>query len=148
MDAALQSLRLANRALSNLSRIARQSKFQSQTERPSTTSEDFEPAVIQSGGNMSSYGTGTLGWDVTSHLISVILWLAHLYSVRGSLKPAIYFLQQAADLARTMNAPRLYAKVIARQIDLDMTAGRDEEASEKLAQLVQMSKMVSVIPHL
>jgi separase len=144
MDAALQSLRLDNRALSNLSRITRRSHAPLQMERDSPAGEDFEVPVKQSGMGVNNHSAGTLGWDVTSHLVSMMLWLSHLYNVRGSLKPATYFLHQAADLAQTMNAPRLHAKVIARQIDLDVAAGRHEEANHKLVQLVQMSRAVRV----
>lgn len=68
--------------------------------------------------------------------------LAHLYQTRGTVKLAAYFYQQAADLANSVGAPRLKAKILAKQIRLARCTDRDLEAQEKLALLTQIASAV------
>lgn len=152
ITSAAQAIRLLNRALANLARLtASRRSVSSQNE---TTSGVFDkdappvhtpplPAAAKAGDAVSA-GTASvedqgIGWDVSSMLSDALLWISHLYSTRGSPRPAGYFLAQAAELATHLGAPRLLAKIVTKQIDLHLGLKDSTSMHESLALLTKLA---------
>ena len=85
------------------------------------------------------FSSGNLGWDIAVTLANLLLWIAQLYNIQGSARSSSFFLQQAANLAEDMNAPRLMAKILARQVALEILLNTDDTAQKNLARLIKMS---------
>lgn len=143
----LQSLRLWNRAIDALSRLAPQS---STNAAPKATEENANPFEVSSDPdrdrNPSSTApapahlkatptpTDALSWRLLSHLVSTLFSLAHAYHVRGSPREALYFVQQVLDLAESMQAPAVVARayILRGEVLLGQGAlGEGREALEK-----------------
>jgi hypothetical protein len=77
-------------------------------------------------------------------MIRALLRTADLYIARGTVRLAMYFLQQCLDLAEALAAPRLRGKVLAKQILLHKAVGDDHHAVSLTAELATLAAQVSL----
>jgi separase len=145
----LQSLRLWNRAVDTLSRLtpAKTTKatddlnpFESTPQELSSVS-DAQPTNRSSSLAQKRLMDG-MEWRMIEGSLSTLLTLTQAYFTRGSSREAEYFIQQALDLAESVNAPTMAARALMRKgvIQLcqrQLDAGRDSlsKATELLQDL-------------
>lgn len=149
---AAQAIRLCNRALANLARLTVSKR--SVDQQPAKDSSIFDKDALpvdtpplppaEKAGDAIAAGAAFIedqgiGWDVSSMILDALMWISRLYAVRGSPRPAIYFLAQAVDLATHLGAPRLRAKVISQQIDLHLSLKDGTAMHECLAPLTKLA---------
>ena len=147
----LQSLRLWNRAVDALSRLNPSSGFSSKA-----TQEDANPFEATSNppsaGNPASASSPTrspqtpvdaLSWRLLSSLLSTLLSLAHAFFTRGSPREALYFAQQALDLAETTKATTVAARALTIRSEVLLGQGELEESREALG---KAAKLLAKLP--
>ena len=114
LSSMLQSLRLWNRAVDAIARLAPPTrggmKGTEENENPFEVTNDAKPDQPSSGSKPTPTPTDALSWRLLSHLVSTLFWLAHAYHVRGSPREALYFVQQAQELAESARAPAVVAR--------------------------------------
>lgn len=134
----LQSLRLWNRAIDALSRLAPPTSVASKS-----TEENSNPFEVSSNANQDqppstapSHSKPTpsdaLSWRLLSHLVSTLFSLAHAYHVRGSPREALYFIQQVLDLAESTRAPAVVARACILRGEVLLGQGALREGREAL----------------
>ncbi|EPQ52368.1 hypothetical protein GLOTRDRAFT_80657 [Gloeophyllum trabeum ATCC 11539] len=110
----LQALRLWNRALDSLARLRPSKPDSKKTSDPSMPCQQ-------------PYRDG-LEWRVANGLLSTLFGLAQAYFSRGSAREAEYFIEQAFDLAHSLNAPAAVARALARKAEIQLRLWRFEES--------------------
>ncbi|KIJ59919.1 hypothetical protein HYDPIDRAFT_32659 [Hydnomerulius pinastri MD-312] len=145
MCSMLQSLRLWNRAVDALSRLSPPS---SSAAKPSQEdSNPFEVPVKDSTNDQPSSSspsrstpspTDALSWRLLSSLISTLFSLAQAYFARGSPREALYFIQQALDLAETTRAPTVVARALVMRGEVLLGQGELKEGKDALGRAVQL----------
>ncbi|KAF8556865.1 hypothetical protein OG21DRAFT_1495257 [Imleria badia] len=142
----LQSLRLWNRAIDALSRLAPQtstnaaSKATEESANPFAVSTDADqdrdhpPSTAPTPARSKALPTPTdaLSWRLLSHLVSALFSLAHAYHVRGSPREALYFVQQVLDLAESTHAPAVVARACILRGEVLLGQGALSEGREAL----------------
>ncbi|KAF8446447.1 peptidase family C50-domain-containing protein [Boletus edulis BED1] len=146
----LQSLRLWNRAIDALSRLAspsltntasKSTESENPFEVPSKTDQNQAPSTAPAPAHSKATPTPTdaLSWRLLSHLVSTLFSLAHAYHVRGSPREALYFVQQILDLAESTRAPAVVARACILRGEVLLGQGalnEGREALEKAASLL------------
>ncbi|KAH7098836.1 peptidase family C50-domain-containing protein [Auriculariales sp. MPI-PUGE-AT-0066] len=170
MGALTQALRLWNRAIDNLARIAQQpEKAQARHKRRDSNPFDMTdlkdvlsdmgdsqgalsltPAVpaarAQLEPNPSKKAVSRtsvfdgLQWRVTEGLLKSMFTLARMYNARGSARESQFFLKQALELAKALGAPVMQARAHARQAELSLQLRDLEAAINSLQEAEQLSK--------
>lgn len=140
----LQSLRLWNRAIDALSRLAPPT---STAVPPKASEEDANPFEVSSDADRDCppsmspaparskampTPTDALSWRLLSHLVSTLFSLAHSYHVRGSPREALYFVQQVLDLAESTHAPAVVARGCLLRGEVLLRQGALSEGREAL----------------
>ena len=139
----LQSLRLWNRAIDALSRLAppTSNTIQKATEEnPFEVSSDAnevrdqQPSPSPAPARLKATPTPTdaLSWRLLSHLISTLFSLAHAYHMRGSPREALYFVQQILDLGESTRAPAVVARACILRGEVLLGQGALGEGRESL----------------
>ena len=135
----LQSLRLWNRAIDALSRLAPPTSVapKSTEENPFEVSSDADQdrdqtAPVAARSKATPTPTDALSWRLLSHLVSTLFSLAHAYHVRGSPREALYFVQQVLDLAESTGAPAVVARACILRGEVLLGQGALGEAREAL----------------
>ncbi|KAF9003465.1 hypothetical protein BDZ89DRAFT_1095795 [Hymenopellis radicata] len=99
LDALLQSLRLWNRAFDALSRL-----------QPAAVKASQPKQTFAKRSAMSSSG-----WRISEGLLCTFFALCQAYTLRGSVREAQFFAQQAEELAIALNAPAMAARALTRK---------------------------------
>jgi hypothetical protein len=81
----------------------------------------------------------TIGWEAASFLCDCQLWISKLYFVKGSPKAVPYYLSQAYELAESLGAPRMLAKVVVKQVELAIALRSQEHISRSMDELVNLA---------
>ena len=140
----LQSLRLWNRAIDALSRLAPPTSI-----APKSTEESANPFEVSSDADqdrdrppstapvparpkVTPTPTDALSWRLLSHLVSTLFSLAHAYHMRGSPREALYFVQQVLDLAESTRAPAVVARACILRGEVLLGQGAVREGREAL----------------
>ena len=81
-----------------------------------------------------------LEWRVSEGLLTTLFSLSQAYLNRGSAREAEYFVQQAQDLAESLNAPTMVSRALAKKGEIQLYQRQFEASLESLtraAELVQ-----------
>lgn len=140
----LQSLRLWNRALDSLSKLAPPSptkKADDDSDNPFLT-KDSTPQGADSGAPDSGRlaprkeypplpAANGIEWRIVHGLLGTLFALTQAYVARGSPREAEYFAQQAKDLAESLNTPAMVGRAFARlgEIYLHLHQVKDSHAA-------------------
>ncbi|KAF8878729.1 peptidase family C50-domain-containing protein [Infundibulicybe gibba] len=129
LEGMLQALRLWNRAFDALARLRPTSPV------PTSSAED-NPFEVSSSSDTGTNATPTtkdvqsqlsrrqskdgMEWRICEGLLSTFFALSHAYFIRGSVRESEYFLQQAYDLAESLNVPAMMGRAMARKGELQL----------------------------
>ncbi|KAG9309980.1 peptidase family C50-domain-containing protein [Chiua virens] len=140
LSAMLQSLRLWNRAIDALSRLAPPTSGGSKS-----VEDNSNPFEVSSNPNLNQNQpssiaplrwkptpTDALSWRLLSHLMSTLFSLAHAYHVRGSSRETLYFVQQVLDLAESTRAPAVVARACVLRGEVLLGQGALKEGREAI----------------
>ncbi|KAF9225675.1 hypothetical protein BS17DRAFT_749997 [Gyrodon lividus] len=141
----LQSLRLWNRAVDALSRLNPPNRM-----APKASKEDSNPFEVSNEGSSNGESpssspsrpgptpTDALSWRLLSSLISTLFSLAQAYFSRGSPREALYFTQQALDLAETTRAPTVVARALTMRGEVLLGQGELKEGRDTLGRVAHL----------
>ncbi|KAG6831576.1 hypothetical protein H0H87_004795 [Tephrocybe sp. NHM501043] len=147
LESMLQALRLWNRASDSLLRLSspRSSSLAPQDDNPFGMSnlKDALPAVHSKdalskelSAPKKSFSRRTsmdgLEWRITEGLVATLFSIIEVYVKRGSVREAEYFVQQAQDLAESLNAPILVSRALAKKGEIHLHQGHLETSLECL----------------
>ncbi|GAA5982183.1 hypothetical protein JCM10908_004771 [Rhodotorula pacifica] len=142
---ALQSMRLASRAVQNISRISpkptrRETGAEQVFTAPKTASNAplADAALVSAQPSRASFVSdrhSLLYWTLAQDLVLQTLRVAHLHFVRGTPKSADFFAQQAYDLAEDLGSAASMAKALVLRAATAQRWGRSESATQHLNQL-------------
>lgn len=148
---ALQALRLANRAMSNISRIAlaaREAGSEETTTAASIVAKMPDHSFSRKASNSGLVIEAShIGCEIAMVLFKVLPWIAQLYIIQGSPKQADFFMRSALELAEDLNAPRMKARILACQVQLQIALGKDAAWQQKLAALQSVASEVRTARH-
>ncbi|KAH9945510.1 peptidase family C50-domain-containing protein [Amylocystis lapponica] len=146
----LQSLRLWNRAADTLARLrpVPASKAVSDEDNPFDIADDKEArpnGLVGPAEQLSPRRTfqrkstmDSTEWRIADGLMTTLFALAQAYLARGSPREAEYFVQQAHDLAESLNAPAMLSRALARNGEILLHLGRLEEGYDALMQAAEL----------
>ncbi|KAI6000295.1 peptidase family C50-domain-containing protein [Pisolithus orientalis] len=146
----LQSLRLWNRAVDALSRLS-----PSRSSASKTTQEDNNVFEAPSNGtpvsdqptassdSRASIPVDALSWRLLSSLLTTLLSLSQIFFARGSARDALYFSQQALDLAQVTKASIVAARALTLRSEVLLGQG-DLIASQQ--ELVKAAQLLEDLP--
>lgn len=148
----LQSLRLWNRAMDNLTRLNPPPPKPTQDDNPFDMSAlnealpseaaplpDPTPQTIVP----PQRHLDSLGLRISEGLLTVLFNLAQTYLIRGSAKESEFFIKQALDLAQALNAPAILSRALAKQGEIQVRLG-DLKAGYEM--LVKAGDVLSGVP--
>ncbi|KAI5983296.1 peptidase family C50-domain-containing protein [Pisolithus albus] len=141
----LQSLRLWNRAIDALSRLNPSRRSASKTtqeddnvfEASNDATPTSAPAMSSSAGR-ASIPADALSWRLLSSLLATLLSLSQIFFVRGSAREAIYFAQQALDLAQATKASIVAARALTLRSEVLLGQGELIASKEELVKAAQL----------
>ncbi|KAF5357177.1 hypothetical protein D9756_006793 [Leucocoprinus leucothites] len=150
----LQSLRLWNRAMDSLTRLSppppkpvqednpfdMSSLKQALPDAPQPLPDPTPQTVVPPQRHLDS-----LGLRISEGLFTVLFDLAQAYLVRGSAKESEFFIAQALDLARALNAPAMLSRALAKQGEVQVRLGKMKEGYEMLVEAGEVLKGVPTI---
>ncbi|KDQ13324.1 hypothetical protein BOTBODRAFT_133563 [Botryobasidium botryosum FD-172 SS1] len=146
----MQSLRLWNRAVDNLSRmvtpktpVAKPAESNPFEVAPSTTPNEPIPEKASPRFPERSMVDG-VQWRLAQGLINVIFALAKTYFTRGSARESEFFVQQVKELAESLNAPAVSSRALARLGELQIYHGKLDEGRQMLEQAAQLIQELPV----
>jgi len=79
-----------------------------------------------------------LSWRILSSLLSTLLSLAHSFFTRGSAREALYFAQQALDLAEATKASTVAARALTIRSEVLLGQGELKESREALGKATKL----------
>ncbi|KAL0960162.1 hypothetical protein HGRIS_011797 [Hohenbuehelia grisea] len=146
LNGLLQSLRLWNRAMDSLTRLApsqpstRASEEDNPFEAPQPTGlsphDQAKAASVEAPKPRPSFARRAvmngLEWHICEGLLTTLFTLSRAYFFRGSPREAQYFAEQAQDLASATNAPAMLSQALARIGQIQVCRGQLEEGHESL----------------
>ncbi|KAG6902753.1 hypothetical protein C0995_011901 [Termitomyces sp. Mi166 len=137
LDGMLQALRLWNRATDSLLRLSpvRSSSPALQNDNPFEISSPKD--ALSAGSSKDTVkelsppkktflqrdSMDGLEWRISEGLIATLFSLSEIYLSRGSAREAEYFVQQAHDLAESLNAPTLTSRALAKKGEIQLYQG-------------------------
>lgn len=145
----LQSLRLWNRAVDTLARLS------APASKPVEEDNPFDMSAVRDAlpnGDNADHAEqvtppkvfprrpsmGGLEWRVSEGLLATLFALCEAYSTRGSAREAEYFAQQAYDLAKSLNAPAMAARALAKKGELQLHQRLLKEAHDSFMQAAEL----------
>lgn len=148
----LQSLRLWNRAMDSLMRLNPPPPKPAQDDNPFDMSglrqalpneaaplpDPTPQTIVPPRRHLDS-----LGLRISEGLFTVLFDLAQAYLIRGSAKESEFFISQALDLARALNAPAMLSRALAKQGEVQVRLGNLKEGHEML---VKAGEVLSGVP--
>ncbi|KXN84922.1 Separin [Leucoagaricus sp. SymC.cos] len=151
----LQSLRLWNRAMDNLMRLSpppSASKQPAQDDNPFDMSSlkqalpsetqplpDPTPQIVVP----PQRHLDNLSLRISEGLFAVLFDLAQAYLIRGSAKESEFFITQALDLAKALNAPAMLSRALAKQGEVQVRLGNTKDG---YTLLVEAGEVLSGVP--
>ncbi|KAJ3567488.1 hypothetical protein NP233_g6332 [Leucocoprinus birnbaumii] len=150
----LQSLRLWNRAMDNLTRLNPPPSKPAQEDNPFDMSslKQALPSVPQPLPDPAPQTIvppqrhlDSIGLRISEGLFTVLFDLAQAYLTRGSAKESEFFVTQALDLARALNAPAMLSRALAKQGEVQVRLGKMKEGYEVLVEAGEVLKGVPTI---
>lgn len=136
----LQSLRLWNRAVDALSRLGSLNTLVPRV--PQTDANPFESSESITANNQPVSPSPTtrpafmpldaISWRLLSCLLSMLLSLSQIFFARGSSREALYFSQQALDLAETTKASIVAARALMIRSEILLGQGQLTESKALL----------------
>jgi len=87
----------------------------------------------------------SLGLRICEGLLSILFDLAQAYLTRGSAKESEFFIAQAFDLAKSLNAPAMLSRALAKQGEVQVRLGRMKDGYEKLVEAGEILKNIPTI---
>ncbi|KAF9233396.1 peptidase family C50-domain-containing protein [Melanogaster broomeanus] len=139
MYSMLQSLRLWNRAVDALSRLnlpnSSAPKLPKENSNPfdvSNEGSNNDQSLSSSPSRSGPSPSDALSWRLLSSLISTLFSLAQAYFSRGSPREALYFTQQALDLAETTRSPTMVARALIMRGEVLLGQGEVKEGRDAL----------------
>ena len=149
----LQTLRLLNRATDTLARL-------NTTHRPESSSDPFamsdvKDALPESGGPIAVAECGKgdstrvpqlptqldgLEWRIANALFETQLALSQAYCLRGSVREAEYFEQQAEELARVLGSSAMSLRALLQKSELQMSLRNLGDAEKTLEAATQLAR--------
>ncbi|KAI6148818.1 peptidase family C50-domain-containing protein [Pisolithus tinctorius] len=147
----LQSLRLWNRAVDALSRLSPSRSSASKTtqednnvfEAPSNGTPVSDQPAASSSDSRASIPVDALSWRLLSSLLATLLSLSQIFFARGSARDALYFSQQALDLAQATKASIVAARALTLRSEVLLGQG-DLIASQQ--ELVKAAQLLEDLP--
>lgn len=150
----LQSLRLWNRAMDTLARLAPPAKSPEPSVSESNPFEmtSLKIALLASGADTSKQAElappkktftrrasmNGLEWRICDGLLATLFALSRTYLTRGSAREAEYFSQQAQDLAESLNAPAMISRALAKKGEIQIHQGQLEDGYNSLIQATEL----------
>ncbi|KAI6117301.1 peptidase family C50-domain-containing protein [Pisolithus croceorrhizus] len=142
----LQSLRLWNRAIDALSRLNPSRRSASKTtqeddnvfEAPSNATPTSDQPAMSSSASRASIPVDALSWRLLSSLLATLLSLSQIFFARGSAREAIYFAQQALDLAQATKASIVAARALTLRSEVLLGQGELIASKQELAKAAQL----------
>ncbi|KAI6040844.1 peptidase family C50-domain-containing protein [Pisolithus marmoratus] len=142
----LQSLRLWNRATDALSRLNLSRSSASKPtqeddnvfEAPSNTTPASDQPAMSSSESHASIPVDALSWRLLSSLLATLLSLSQICFVRGSAREAIYFADQALDLAQATKASIIAARALTLRSEVLLGQGELIASKQELAKAAQL----------
>jgi separase len=92
-------------------------------------------------------GLDAAQWRVAQGTLETLLALAHAYFMRGSVKEAEYFAQQAQDLAEAVSAHLMIARAVLQRAEIQVSMSKIAEATELLDKADVHLKDAMVVDH-
>ncbi|KAI0075567.1 hypothetical protein K474DRAFT_1599575 [Panus rudis PR-1116 ss-1] len=153
LNGLLQALRLYNRAIETLTRLAPpppSSKPDDKSDNPFDMSdvkaalpaeEPSKPTPLDQPTRKTfpqRSSLSSLELRVASGLLSTLFSLSQAYFARGSAREAEYFATQAHDLAESLNAPAMISRSLSRLGELKLRMGKAEEAHDCLMKAAEL----------
>jgi separase len=80
----------------------------------------------------------SLGLRISEGLFIALFDLAQLYLTRGSARESEFFITQALDLARALNAPAMLSRALAKQGEVQMKLGKIKEGYDMLMEAAEV----------
>lgn len=142
----LQSLRLWNRAIDALSRLNPSRRSASKTtqeddnvfEASNNATPTSDQPAMPSSANRASIPADALSWRLLSSLLATLLSLSQIFFARGSAREAIYFAQQALDLAQATKASVVAARALTLRSEVLLGQGELFASKEELVKAAQL----------
>jgi separase len=151
LDGLLQSLRLWNRAVDSLSRLRpqpQQSKpadvdpFEMSDLKDALPSEKQESSLPEKSflrqTFLPCYSSDGLELRISQGLLDILFALCEAYFSRGSAREAEYFAQQAEDFAKSINAPAMVGRALARKGEVQLHQRRFHDGHQNLLQAMSV----------
>jgi len=154
IDLLLQSLRLWNRAIDSLARLNPPSPKPVQDDNPFDMSSLKQalpnnpqplPDPVPQTTIPPRRHFDSLGLRICEGLLTILFDLAQAYLTRGSAKESEFFIAQAFDLARALNAPAMLSRALAKQGEVQVRLGQMKDGYEKLVEAGEILKNIPTI---
>jgi len=87
----------------------------------------------------------SLGLRICEGLLTILFDLAQAYLTRGSAKESEFFIAQAFDLAKALNAPAMLSRALAKQGEVQVRLGQMKDGYEKLVEAGEILKNIPTI---
>lgn len=154
IDLLLQSLRLWNRAIDSLARLNLPSSKPVQDDNPFDMSSLKQalpndpqplPDPIPQTTIPPRRHFDSLGLRICEGLLTILFDLAQAYLTRGSAKESEFFIAQAFDLAKALNAPAMLSRALAKQGEVQVRLGQMKDGYEKLVEAGEILKNIPTI---
>lgn len=149
----LQSLRLWNRALDNLSRLNPQPSTKPAKDDNPFDMSNLKQALPSEAAPLPDPKPQTVIppqrhldnsiLRISEGLFTVLFDLTQAYLHRGSAKESEFFITQALDLAQALNAPAMLSRALAKQGEVQVRLGNFKEGYESL---VKAGEVLSGVP--
>ncbi|KAJ8693527.1 separin protein [Pleurotus ostreatus] len=147
LDSLLQSVRLYNRALESMARLSPSpgpstsgdaNPFEDTSQRTSSPHEQAMERVNRhevppATPSRRSVMKGS-EWGVADGLFNTFFALVDAYSSRGSPREALFFAEQAHDLADSLNAPLYASRALARMGEILIYQGRYQKGFDNVSE--------------
>ncbi len=83
------------------------------------------------------------GWRISEGLLGTFFALCQAYTLRGSVREAQFFAQQAEELAIALNAPAMAARALTRKAELQFKQGLLDDGYESLGHALRLLQEVT-----
>ncbi|KDQ52064.1 hypothetical protein JAAARDRAFT_40451 [Jaapia argillacea MUCL 33604] len=152
LNGLLQSLRLWNRAMENLTRLGPSVAPTSKPTQPSNPFDmaDIKDALTNTSGGVDSQAdslpktprstssTDGLEWRIAEGLLSTLFALAQAYFHRGFAREAEYFIEQARDLAESLNIPAILSRALAKKGEILLSLGHLDQSHQCIMKAAEL----------
>ncbi|KAI6116384.1 peptidase family C50-domain-containing protein [Pisolithus sp. B1] len=107
-------------------------------EAPSNATPTSDQPAMSSSASRASIPVDALSWRLLSSLLATLLSLSQIFFARGSAREAIYFAQQALDLAQATKASIVAARALTLRSEVLLGQGELIASKQELAKAAQL----------